>query len=287
MQISAIALGATDTASRQIRSDDIWEWWGKLTETERRSVLRGLNVAQRRELARRWYGFENDGQREPGSDWRIWLIQAGRGFGKTRAGAEWVSQVARDLPGARIALVAATMADGQRVMIEGPSGLIAVARDHEPVRWMRERRELRFANGAVAMLYSAEAGEELRGPEHHVAWCDELAKWRRGEAAWDNLMMGLRLGEAPAARSPPHRPCNICPSSTRSAGVTAASPCVTTASPTPSRVNPSGRSRRQCQNRQASSPSANRPSAARSTSANSGPSSVSAATSAAKLGRST
>lgn len=197
MRITAIAPGARDAASRQIRSDDIWARWERLTEAERRSVLRGLSVAQKRELARRWYGFQNDGQREPPGDWRIWLIQAGRGFGKTRAGAEWVSQIARDTPGARIALVAATMADGQRVMIEGPSGLIAVARDHEPVRWVRERRELRFANGTVAMLYSAEAGEELRGPEHHAAWCDELAKWRRGEAAWDNLMMGMRLGARP------------------------------------------------------------------------------------------
>lgn len=197
MQLTSIALDATDALSRRIRTDDFWTWWEKLTEVERLSVLRGLNVAQKREFVRRWYGFENDGQREPLGDWRIWLIQAGRGFGKTRAGSEWVSQIARDLPGARIALVAATMADGQRVMIEGPSGLIAVARDHEPVRWVRERRELRFSSGAVAMLYSAEAGEELRGPEHHAAWCDELAKWRRGEAAWDNLMLGMRLGERP------------------------------------------------------------------------------------------
>lgn len=197
MQLSSVALDATDAVSRRIRIDDFWGWWETLTVAERLSILHGLNIAQKRELASRWYGFENDGQREPRGDWRIWLIQAGRGFGKTRAGAEWMSQVARDVPGARIALVAATMADGQRVMIEGPSGLIAVARDHEPVRWVRERRELRFASGAVATLYSAEAGEELRGPEHHFAWCDELAKWRRGEAAWDNLMMGMRLGERP------------------------------------------------------------------------------------------
>lgn len=197
MQLTSIALDATDALSRRIRTDDFWTWWEKLTEVERLSVLRGLNVAQKREFVRRWYGFENDGQREPLGDWRIWLIQAGRGFGKTRAGSEWVSQIARDIPDARIALVAATHADGMRVMIEGPSGLIAVARDHEPVRWVRERRELRFASGAVATLYSSEAGEELRGPEHHAAWCDELAKWRRGEAAWDNLMLGMRLGERP------------------------------------------------------------------------------------------
>nr|WP_243853907.1 terminase family protein [Sphingopyxis panaciterrae] len=148
-------------------------------------------------MATRWYGFENDGQREPPGDWRIWLIRAGRGFGKTRAGSEWVSQMARDMPGARIALVAATQADGLRVMIEGPSGLLAVAREGEAPRWTNGRRELLFASGAVATLYSSEAGEELRGPEHHAAWCDELAKWRRGETAWDNLMLGMRLGERP------------------------------------------------------------------------------------------
>jgi len=169
----------------------------ELTPAELRYVLCGLTAGQKAELATRWYGFENDGQREPPGDWRIWLIQAGRGFGKTRAGSEWVSQIARDIPEARIALVAATHAEGVRVMIEGPSGLLAVARHGEEPRWAVGRRELVFASGAVATLYSAEAGEELRGPEHHAAWCDELAKWRRGEAAWDNLMLGLRIGERP------------------------------------------------------------------------------------------
>ncbi|MBA3940530.1 MAG: ATP-binding protein [Sphingopyxis sp.] len=168
-----------------------------MTEPEIREVLSELGRAQRRELEQRWYGFENDGQRDPPGDWRVWLIRAGRGFGKTRAGSEWVSEIARANPGARIALVGATQPDGQRVMIDGPSGLLAVARAGETPHWVRARRELRFSSGAVATLYSAEAGEELRGPEHDFAWCDELAKWRRGEAAWDNLMLGLRLGERP------------------------------------------------------------------------------------------
>ncbi|HEY0597774.1 DNA-packaging protein, partial [Sphingopyxis sp.] len=159
--------------------------------------MRDLPLKYRRQLVERWQGWAQEGQCEPPGDWRIWMIRAGRGFGKTRAGAEWISEWARMLPDARIALVAANDADGRRVMIEGPSGLLAVARSDEEPRWREGLRELHFSSGAVATLYSAAAAENLRGPEHHVAWCDELAKWPQGDAAWDNLMMGLRLGEAP------------------------------------------------------------------------------------------
>jgi len=83
------------------------------------------------------------------------------------------------------------------VMVEGASGLVSVARGGEGVDWRASRGELRFASGAVAQVYSAAAPETLRGPEHHVAWCDELAKWPHGARAWDNLMLGLRLGDRP------------------------------------------------------------------------------------------
>ncbi|SEH17376.1 Large terminase phage packaging protein [Sphingopyxis sp. YR583] len=199
MKITGADLTATDATTRRWRSGDLLDIARRMTAEELRLLLSGMTEGQKAELIARWYGFENDGQREPPGDWRIWLIRAGRGFGKTRAGSEWVSEIARNHGDARIALVAATQADGQRVMIDGPSGLIAVARSGEETHWVKGRRELRFASGAVATLYSAEAGEELRGPEHDFAWCDELAKWRRGEAAWDNLVLGLRLGERPRA----------------------------------------------------------------------------------------
>jgi len=176
---------------------DLLEKLGTLTPGQLRRLMRDLQLKYRRELAERWQGWAQDGQCEPPGDWRIWMIRAGRGFGKTRAGAEWVSEWARTLPGARIALVAANDADGRRVMIEGPSGLLAVARSDEEPRWREGMRELHFSSGAVATLYSAAAAENLRGPEHHVAWCDELAKWPQGDAAWDNMVMGLRLGDAP------------------------------------------------------------------------------------------
>ena len=169
----------------------------RLSPAMRARLLTQLGPHQRRWINEFWRAWAHEGQAEPPGDWRVWIIRAGRGFGKTRAGAEWISAVARAEPAARIALVGATADEVRRVMVEGPSGLVAVARDDEPVRWQTTRGEVRFASGAVAFCYSAETPEGLRGPEHGYAWCDELAKWRQGEATWDNLQLGLRQGERP------------------------------------------------------------------------------------------
>lgn len=170
-----------------------------VSEAERGVAIRALSPGQRQELAERWEGgWARPGQVAPaGDDWRIWLIRAGRGFGKTRAGAEWVTEIAATNPEALIALVGATAADVRRVMIEGPSGLRAVAKTGKIPSYVTSRGEIRWPNGARAFVYSADAPDQLRGPEHHAAWCDELAKWRRGDAAWDNLMMGMRRGAYP------------------------------------------------------------------------------------------
>jgi phage terminase large subunit-like protein len=148
-----------------------------------------------------WESWVREGQRAPEGAWRQWVMMAGRGFGKTRAGAEYVSAFARSEPGSRIALVGATAEEARAVMVEGPSGLLAVARADErrQMRWLPSLGRLTFASGAEARLYSAANPESLRGPEHHLAWCDELAKWKRAEAAWDNLRLGLRMGERPRA----------------------------------------------------------------------------------------
>lgn len=147
-----------------------------------------------------WPTWVREGQEPPaGSDWRVWVMLAGRGFGKTKAGAEWVSGLARAHPEARIALVAANPDEARRVMIEGRSGLLAAAAPDEPPQWSPSQRRLVFASGAQAFVYSGAQADALRGPEHHFAWCDELAKWRQAQAAWDNLMLGLRLGDRPRA----------------------------------------------------------------------------------------
>ncbi len=169
----------------------------QLPPETRRLVLSGLPSWVVDALREEWWWQARGGQIEPKGDWRIWAIIAGRGFGKTRAGAEWVWERARADPEARIALVAASRDEVGRVMVEGESGILAIARIGESPRWISSRGLVVFPSGARAYAYSAAQPQQLRGPQHHFAWCDELAKWPRSQAAWDNLMLGLRLGEAP------------------------------------------------------------------------------------------
>ena len=132
-----------------------------------------------------------------------WLICAGRGFGKTRAGAEWVRDVARHDGNARIALVGASLTEVRNVMVEGDSGVLAAAPGALPPSFEPSLRKLTWENGAVAWLYSAGEPESLRGPQHSHAWCDEIAKWdnsnERATNAWNNLQLTMRLGESPQA----------------------------------------------------------------------------------------
>ena len=134
-------------------------------------------------------------QLPPEGSWRVWLVMAGRGFGKTRCGAEWVWAGVK-AGRRRIALVAPTAADARDVMVEGESGILAISPDHERPLYEPSKRRLTWRNGAVATTYSADEPERLRGPQHDAAWCDEMAAWRYPEA-WDMLMFGLRLGEDP------------------------------------------------------------------------------------------
>lgn len=140
-------------------------------------------------------------QLAPPGDWRIWMIMAGRGFGKTRAGAEWVRMIADSNPDARIALVSSSLAEARAVMVEGESGLLAICRPGHKPRFEPSLHRIRFASGAQAQLFSAAEPESLRGPQHSHAWCDEIGKWplahQRATRCWDNLLLGLRLGKDP------------------------------------------------------------------------------------------
>ena len=182
-----------------MRELSILERLARLDGAARELVLRDIPPARRALLARSWDWTARPSQLPPEGNWTVWLILAGRGFGKTRAGAEWVTRMARANPGARFALVGPTAHDAQAVMLEGESGLMAVAGGAFRPEWRATRRELRWPNGAMASLVSAVEPDSLRGPQFHFAWCDEIAAWSRPSETWANLKMGLRLGERPRA----------------------------------------------------------------------------------------
>ncbi len=143
-----------------------------------------------------WTIRARDEQKPPPGDWLVWLMLAGRGFGKTRTGAETVRAEVGAGRASRVALVAPTAADVRDVMVEGQSGIMNIGPPKERPTWEPSNRRLVWPNGAIAMCYSADEPDRLRGPQHDFAWCDELAAWRY-PAAWDMLMLGLRLGDRP------------------------------------------------------------------------------------------
>lgn len=144
-----------------------------------------------------WRSIARAEQLAPPGDWSIWLYLGGRGAGKTRAAAEWVRELAEVASVARIALVGPTSADVRDIMVEGESGLLAIAPNSNRPIYEPSKRRLTWANGVQATLFSSEEPERLRGPQHGAAWSDELASWRNAQATWDNLQFGLRLGKRP------------------------------------------------------------------------------------------
>jgi phage terminase large subunit-like protein len=142
-----------------------------------------------------WDFWARPAQRAPQWDWIGWLVLAGRGFGKTRVGAEQVRVWVKDNP--IVNLVAPTTQDIRDVMIEGPAGILAICPRGERPLYQPSKRRLVWPNGAVSLLFSADEPERLRGPQCYKAWLDEVAAWRYVEEAIDQLMFGLRLGESP------------------------------------------------------------------------------------------
>jgi phage terminase large subunit-like protein len=179
-----------------------------LPASQRKIVIAELTKAEAAALEYDWRFWARPKQLAPPTtgpdgDWTTWLVLAGRGFGKTRCGAEWLrAQVCGVSPLARgrarrVALVAETAADARDVMVEGESGILAVHPPGSRPLYQPSKRRLIWPNGARATLYNAIEPDQLRGPQHDLAWADELAKWRHAQATWDQLQFGLRLGARP------------------------------------------------------------------------------------------
>jgi phage terminase large subunit-like protein len=206
---------------------DIRAWLLAVPPHVREEAVRELGMTDADAFDGDWTSWAHDGQHPPSGDWNVWVVKGGRGFGKTLTGAKWVEAAVAAAPGPiRIALVGATLAEARALMVEGRSGLLEVA--GPSIReWRPSLGLLRFRTGAVATLFSGHSPELLRGPEHHLAWCDELAKWEKAQETWDMLQLGLRLGDHPRVLvTTTPRPGPVL------SGIMARPGCVTTGGPT-------------------------------------------------------
>ena len=158
-------------------------------KAELNNILEAINY--------RWSIQARDKQRLPPGNWNIWIIKAGRGFGKTRTGVETVRLWKEDNP--LIGFIGATAADVRDIMIEGESGILAKSPPWDRPYYEPSKKKLTFKNGSVCKLFSAEEPDRLRGPQFYKLWADELATWRYDRETWDNAQMALRLGIHPQA----------------------------------------------------------------------------------------
>jgi phage terminase large subunit-like protein len=162
-----------------------WEAWLETLDADRLEALKYD-----------WHFWAREKQLPPEGDWRVWLLLAGRGFGKTRAGAEWVNGCIREGTYGRFYLIGATAADIRDIMVEGPSGILQTSPPWFKAQYRPTKRRVEWPNGAVALCFSADEPERFRGEQTEAIWADELAAWRYPEA-WTQAMLGLRLGNNP------------------------------------------------------------------------------------------
>lgn len=173
------------------------DWLASQSEATRNKILGELTDEEIQLLASDWRFSARPEQLAPKSKWRTWLILAGRGWGKTRTGAEFIIDEVRQGRARRVALVGRTAADCRDVMIEGQSSILACSPDDFRPEYEPSKRRLTWPNGAIATTYSSQKSEQLRGPQHDLAWCDEIATFENNWDAWDQLQFGMRLGQNP------------------------------------------------------------------------------------------
>ena len=160
-------------------------------------VMGALTPEEQQTLRYVWPAWARAEQLPPPGDWQVWAIVAGRGFGKTRSGVEWVQERVWSGQARRIALVGRTAADIRDTVMEGESGFLAMAHPDRRPLYEPSKRRVTWPNGAIATTFSGENPDELRGPQFDTALCDELAAWKYARETWDNLMLAVRIGPDP------------------------------------------------------------------------------------------
>ncbi len=163
---------------------------------ERTEILASLTDDQAKQILYDWSFWARENQLPPDTDWSTWMLKAGRGFGKTRTGGEWIRDRYQKGHG-YFAFVAVTPADVRDVMIEGESGILKLSPPWDMPLYEPSKRKLTWPNGAYALAFSSYEPDHLRGPQFDSAWCDELGAWKYPQETWDNLQFALRLGDDP------------------------------------------------------------------------------------------
>ena len=191
----------TTTTVDPHNSESLIEYLKTVQPRMRRSTLNAMEPSLPDDISTtvkfHWPLWARDNQLPSHDPWRIWLLLAGRGFGKTRTGAEWVRARVESGASRRIALVARTPHEVRDIMIQGDSGILSVCPPWNTPTWESSKRRLTWPNGAMAFAFSSYEPDQLRGPQFDAAWCDELASWQYPRLTWDNLAFGLRLGAYP------------------------------------------------------------------------------------------
>ena len=189
------------TTMTTVSANSIIEKLKTVPRSLRQAAFEGASNGLPPELVSRvkfhWPLWARKNQMPSDEAWRIWLLLAGRGFGKTRTGAEWVRARVESGASRRIALVARTPHEVRDIMIQGDSGILSVCPPWNMPTWESSKRRLTWPNGAMAFAFSSYEPDQLRGPQFDAAWCDELASWQYPRLTWDNLAFGLRLGTNP------------------------------------------------------------------------------------------
>ena len=168
-----------------------------LSKEEQDTLLKGISTPEVPHLDQDFWLNARREQLPPEGLWLIWIIMAGRGFGKTYAGSNWL--IEGHLSGNLVnsGIVAATATDLRRYCIEGPSGVLAQSPEYFKPRYIPSKTRLQWPNNTITELFSSEKPARIRGPNLDGVWCDELSWWMRVEECWDNLDFSLRFGKNP------------------------------------------------------------------------------------------
>jgi predicted phage terminase large subunit-like protein len=171
----------------------------ELPRNERYKIIQELTFDQAYTILHDWRMWARPAQLPPEGDWRTWMVLAGRGFGKTWTGANFVTEEVKAGRARRVCIIAPTAADCRDVIVEGESGFLAISSPSFMPQYEPSKRRLTWPNGAIATLFSADVPSRLRGPQHDLAWVDEIVAARFIDEAWDMMQFGLRLGDHPRA----------------------------------------------------------------------------------------